>query len=364
MRHISFKGEGITEFKALLFIPSARPFGMWSTDFDHGLSLYIRNVFIMNDYKELIPQYLRFVRGVVDSEDLSLNISREILQQNKTIKIINNALVRKILNTFEEMLKNERDEYVKLWNNFGSVIKEGIFMDRKHSEKILDISLFASTNDPEKLTSLEEYISRMNDDQDTIYYITGKNRKNIENSPHLEAFKEKNIEVLLLDENVDEVWVQYFTDHKDKKVQSVGKGEVNLKEEKAEVEEKSKEYKSLIEFIKKHLDEYLKDVRLSGRLTQSPACLVGDKSDMTPQLEQMLKATGQEIKAQKRILELNPDHPVVIKMHDLFDKEPESQELKDYAEILYGQAVLAEGGLLPDPGSFAKKLSELMIKVM
>ncbi|MFP4459716.1 MAG: molecular chaperone HtpG [Candidatus Zixiibacteriota bacterium] len=358
--HIYYRGEGTALFRALLFIPSTKPYGLMFPDSDHGLSLYIRNVFIMSDYKELIPQWLRFIRGVVDSEDLTLNISRESLQQNRVVKIINKAITRKIIREFEKMLDDDREEYIKIWNNFGQVIKEGLFRDMRNQQDILKITLLESTKGDE-LTTLKEYIERMPDDQEKIYYISGKKRSIVENSPHLEAFRDKGYEVLLLTEPVDELWITYVNEFDGKELESIGKGEVDL--HKAD-EESQEDYKSLTEFLKGKLEDDVKDVRLSGRLKSSPACLVGEKNDMTPQMEQMLRASGQEVPKVKRILELNPDHSVIKRMNEVFAENPESKELADYANILYNQALLAEGGQLDDPGKFAQKLAELMAKAL
>ncbi len=358
-RHFYMKGEGITEFRALLFIPSQRPWGMWNTEMDHGLSLYIRNVFIMNDYKDLIPQYLRFIRGVVDSEDLSLNISRESLQQNKTVELIKKGLVRKILRELSNMLAEDRDEYLKFWNNFGAILKEGLVHEQKHKEDLFSACLFQSTNDPEKLTTIDEYIERMPEDQDTIYFITGKDRKALEASPHLEAFRKKGWEVLLLIDPVDEVWSQYIPEFKEKKLSSVQKGELNLEPESEEQrKEKQESYKDLTEFMQKQLEEHIKEVRITDRLTDSPACLVGEAHDLTPQLEEMLRSTGQEIPHAKRILEINPDHPVIQKMQTKFPDQKET--LPDLIHALYAQSLIAEGTLPDNPAAFAKTLSKLL----
>jgi molecular chaperone HtpG len=358
-KRILYRAEGRTEFTALLFIPSHRPFGLWSADEELGLNLYIKNVFIMSDYKDLIPQYLRFVRGVVDAQDLTLNISRELLQKNAHIKLINKNLTRKILNTFDDMLRKERDDYLKIWDDFGIVIKEGLIHDHTNKDKILDVCLFESTEMKNKKTTLKEYIERMPEDQDAIYYMTGKSRSLIENSPHLEAFREKGYEVLLLIDNVDEIWTQYFDNYKDKPIKSVGKGEVDFgKEEKSE--EVEKEFETLIDYLKNRLSDKVKDVRLSGRLKSSPACLVGEDADMTPQMEHLLRAAGQDIQPVKRILELNPEHPVVKKMHDLYDADPKSETVANLAEVIFGQAALAEGTTLDNPADFVKNLSQLL----
>ncbi len=369
MERINFKAEGLSEFRALLFIPSHAPFDLWMRDTDnHGVHLYIKRVFIMQDCKELIPEYLRFVKGVVDSEDLSLNISREILQQNRQVQTIRKGVVRKVLDTLGDMLEKDREKYTKFWDEFGRALKEGIFSDDRNREKILDLCLFNSTHDDEKKTTLAEYMERMPEGQDAIYYLTGESLDVVRKSPHLEAFREKGYEVLLLTEPVDEVWVQSVFDFKEKKFQSVGKGEVKLgseeEQKKAEedLKEKKEAYSALMEQMKKQLDEYIKEVRLSSRLTSSPACLVGDTMDMTPQMEQLLRASGQQVPTQKRILELNPKHPVLEKLKAIVESDKDSEMVKDYAELLHGQALLAEGQPLPDATRFNEVLNKLMTR--
>ncbi len=365
---ISYKAEGTSEFRALLFLPSKAPFDMFMREGNQGIHLYIRRVFIMNDCKELIPEYLRFVRGVVDSEDLDLNISREILQKNRQIQIIHNGLVKKILSTLKQTLKKDRSRYLEFWKEFGRVMKEGLFQDAKNKEAILDLCLFQTTKSGDDWVSLAEYVDNMREGQDAIYFLSGESREAIENSPHLEAFRDKDIEVLYMIDPVDEVWVQQVFDYKETKLQSAGKGTVELgseEERKAaekELEKQSDDYKSLLEYFQKKLDKHIKEVRLSTRLTSSAVCLVGDAGDMTPQLEQLMKASGQEIPVQKRILEINPKHEILGKMQQIFEKDKEDASLEDYAQILYGQAVLAEGGQLPDPASFSNRVASLMLK--
>ncbi|MDQ1258033.1 MAG: molecular chaperone HtpG, partial [Candidatus Hydrogenedentes bacterium] len=338
-------------------------------DAHRGVRLYIKRVYIMDDCKELLPQYLRFERGVVDSEDLSLNISREILQQNRQIQRMRKGLVNKVLGTFKQMREQDKDEYLKFWNEFGRVLKEGLFQDQDNREALLDLTLCASTNSAE-LTTLAEYMDRMKPEQEAIYYMTGESRKAIERSPHIEAFRDKGYEVLIFADRVDEVWLQGVFDYKDKPFRSIGHGAVELgtEDEKKQQEEtrkeKEKEFASLFECLKSKLDEDVKEVRLSNRLTESVACLVGDTHDMSPQLEQMMKAMGQEMPKVKRILELNPNHPIVAKLHEAFERDAADPALDDYAQLLYGQALLAEGAELPDPGAFSKLVADLMIRAL
>ena len=368
LTRIAFKAEGRSEFRALLFIPSKAPFDLFLRDQSHGIHLYIRRVFIMQDCKELIPDYMRFLRGVVDSEDLSLNISREILQRNRQIQVIRNGVVRKVLDTLAALLRDDREKFLAFWKEFGRVMKEGIFQDHKNKDKILETCLFQTTKSDSEWMSLEEIVARMPEGQDTIYYLTAESRDKAVASPHLEAFREKGYEVLLLSEPVDEVWTQSLFEFKGKKFQSVGKGTVELGTEeerkKAEKERKESEktYGSLLECLKARLGEEVKDVRLSARLTTSPACLVGEAADLSPQLEQILRATGQDVPHARRILELNPKHPLLEKLQKVYEADKDDPRLGDYAELLAGFALLAEGGQLPDAAKFTQHLVDLMVK--
>lgn len=371
LQRIRFTAEGRSEFRALLFIPSRAPFDLFMQDgTNHGVHLYIKRVFIMQDCKELLPSYLRFIKGVVDSEDLSLNISREILQQNRLIQFIRNGLVRKVFDALSSMAKDEPETYKKFWDEFGRVLKEGVFQDQKNREKILDLCRFDSTHAADEQTSLQDYIGRMQEGQDTIYYLTGSSRKELEASPHLEALKAKGYEVLLLTEPVDEVWVQSVFEYQEKKMQSIGKGEVELgseeerKQAEEERQEKQKTYASLLEFLQQKLDDDVKEVRLSNRLTSSPCCMVGDVQDLSPQLVEMLRASGQDIPEQKRILEINPDHALIEKMHLLFEKDKHDAALAQAAVVLEGLALIAEGQKPKDAQKFNGALSELMLKAI
>lgn len=367
---IQAKIEGTLEYSMLLYVPGQPPMDLFMRpdQRNHGVQLYVQRVFIMEDCKELLPEYLRFIRGVVDSEDLSLNISREILQKDRQVQRMGKGIVSKILSALRELQEKDAEKYETFWKHFGRVLKEGLFQDHDNQDAILELSRFASTNDATALTSLKDYIDRMPAGQEAIYYMTGESRAKIESSPHLEAFREKGYEVLLLDEPVDEVWVQSVSEFQEKKLQSIGKGAVELgtDEEKKQAEEARKEqekqYATLLECLKGRLEEHVKEVRLSSRLTSSAACLVTGDHDMSPQLEQMMRAMGQEMPASKRILELNPKHPILEKLHHLFDANQDDPALQDYADLLHGQAVLAEGGSLPNPGRFSKLVSELMLK--
>jgi len=365
---IQAKIEGTLEYTLLLYVPSKAPMDLYYHGVRHGVHLYVKRVFIMDDCKELLPEYLRFLRGVVDSEDLSLNISREILQQNRQIERMRKGLISKVLDFLRKQYKDDKDEFIAFWNEFGKVFKEGIFQDRENQETILDLCLFWSTHDKDEYTTLAEYIERMKEGQDAIYYMTGESRAKIEESPHLESFLDKGYEVLILPDPVDEIWCQQIFKHKDFEFKSISKGAVELgtEEEKKAAEEKrkekEKEFKSLLECLKDKLDAHVKEVRLSNRLTSSAACLVTDSADISPQLEQMMRQMGQDVPTAKRILELNPEHPVLAKLHTLFDANTDDPQLNDYAQLLFGQAVLAEGGDLPNPGQFSKLVADLMVK--
>ena len=371
LKWIVYRAEGATnEFKALLYLPEKPGMELFMPNADRGINLYVKRVFIMNDCEELIPEYLRFVKGVVDSEDLSLNISREILQQNRQIQTIRKAVTKKVLDTLKGMYKEDRDGYLAFWKHFGQVIKEGLFKEPADRDRLFEVCLFHSTSSPSDLFTLGEYVERMKEGQDTIYYLTGESVEALQHSPHLEAFREKGYEVLLLSDPVDELWVQFSTDFKGKKFQSAAKGKLELgtEEERKKAEEackeKETEWKPLLEILQKKLEENVKEVRLSTRLTTSPACLVGEAHDMSPHLEALLKASGKEVPHVKRVLELNPGHPLLEKLNAIYKLSGDDPRLADAAELLYGQALLAEGGTLPNPGRFTQKVSELMVSAL
>ena len=370
LTRIQGKIEGTMEYRMLLYIPSKAPFDLFQQDGNHGIHLYVRRVYIMDDCKELLPSYLRFVRGVVDSEDLSLNISREILQQDRQIQRMGKGIVNKVLSGLKMLSKKEPEQYATLWTHFGRVLKEGIFQDHENQEALLELSRFTTTNDPEERTSLQSYVDRMKADQEAIYYMTGEDRKKIEASPHLEAFVEKGYEVLILDEPVDEIWTSGVQEYKGKTFANAGRGAVDLgsEDEKKEAEEKLKakkeEFNSVLDCLKGKLGAEVKEVRLSNRLTSSAACLVTDTDDLSPQMEQMMRAMGQTPPGTKRILELNAEHPLMAKMQGLFDADQTDAKLDDYATLIYGQALLAEGGQLDDPGKFSKLVAELMVQAI
>jgi molecular chaperone HtpG len=310
------------------------------------------------------------MRGVVDSEDLSLNISREMLQQNRQIDRMRKGITNKVLDALKQLAHSDDEKFLSFWKEFGQVLKEGLYSDTDNRDAILELLRLDSTDSPDALTSLQRYVDRMKDDQEAIYYMTGENRAAVEHSPHLEAFREKGYEVLILTDRVDEIWTGSVPEYQGKRLQSVGKGTVDLgsEEEKKKAEEERKEkaetHASLMECLKNKLDETVKEVRLSSRLTTSAACLVGDPGDMSPQLEALLRASNQEVPATKRILELNPGHPILQKLQTVYDADPKDPQLDDYAQLLYGQALLAEGGQPGDPGKFSKLVTDLMVKAL
>jgi len=360
------RAEGTSEFKMLLYIPTRAPTDLFWRDAPHGVHLYIKRVFIMNDCKELLPFHLRFVKGVVDSEDLPLNISREILQQDRHVRIIRKNLVKKVLDTLGKMRDEEREKYEGFWREFGKVMKEGLVQEPDQREALIDLALFESTHgEPAAFTTLAEYIDRMPEGQKAIYFLTGQSRQAIEGSPHLEAFKARGMEVLLLSDPVDELWADMAAPFKEKDFVNAAKGTVDLPDADTEADEPEETpdgdtWKPLLESLKDALSEHVKDVRFSTRLTESPACLVGDAGDLTPQLEQMMRAMGQEVPPLKRILELNRDHPVVTQLKSLHEADAENPRLADHAAVLHGQALLAEGGAPSDPAAFARLIAGLM----
>lgn len=417
LRVIRFRGEGTFEYTTLLFIPSRAPFDLFYPEMRRGVHLYVKRVFIM-DEADLVPDYLRFIRGVVDSEDLSLNISREILQQDRQITLMRKRLEKKVLSTLEEMKETwrkhrdaggstvgadvepggkasklvlppdmeadertetadstekdaekavEASKYLNFWREFGKVLKEGIYRDDEQRERILALCLFDSTHHPSSPTTLSEYVGRMKEGQEKIYFLTGDRRELLEHSPHLESYLAKGYEVLLLTDPVDELWTgspgMRFQDHE---LESVARGnaELGTADERRQAAEalsgKRAEYASLLEALQERVSDSVKEVRLSNRLTESLACLVAGDDDLTPQMEHLLRAMGQDPGKQKRILELNPSHPVLTTLQHLFEKNRRDPRIGDYAELIHGQAVLAEGGRLQDPARFTKLFSELL----
>ena len=368
LKTLSFKAEGRFEFQALVFLPSQAPFDLYYHQAPFGLQLYAQRVLIMERCEELVPRYLRFLKGVVDSADLPLNISRQRLQQDRHISQICQWLTKRVLDTLNTMAENDTETFTTLWEQFGRTLKEGVSSDFENKDRIVPLLRFPSSHDPDKLTTLKEYVERMRSEQNDIYYLTGESRHTVENSPHLEAFKSKGYEVLYLIEPVDELVVQSLPEFDGKKLQSVGKGTVQLgsESEKEEAEkalkEKSENYADLLAALQKQLDEHVKEVRLSTRLTTSPVCLVGAEHDYSPQLERLLSQSQQNMPKQKRIMELNPTHPILTKLHERFQQDKEDPMLGEYAELLFGYGLLAEGSELPDRITFNRRVADLMVR--
>ncbi|MGB4226440.1 MAG: molecular chaperone HtpG [Candidatus Dechloromonas phosphoritropha] len=354
--------EGKQEYTQLLYIPSRAPFDLWDRNARHGIKLYVRRVFIMDDAEQLMPLYMRFVRGVVDSSDLPLNVSREILQQSKDIDGIRSGCTRKVLSMLEDLAENDKEKYAKFWENFGAVLKEGVGEDFANKEKIAGLIRFASTyNDtPDQNVSLAEYVGRMKEGQEKVYFVTAETFNAAKNSPHLEIFRKKGIEVLLLSDRVDEWVASHLTEFDGKHLQSVAKGGLDLgkledEAEKKEAEKAADEYKDLLDKVKTSLGDKVKDVRITHRLTDSPSCLVSDEHDPSGNLARMLKAAGQPVPPTRPILEINPHHPAVMRL------KYEESRFDDWAALLFEQAMLAEGGQLDDPAGFVKRINNLMM---
>ncbi|MEU6076911.1 molecular chaperone HtpG [Micromonospora sp. NPDC047074] len=367
---VHMKGEGTFEYEALLFIPSHAPLDLFAPQGRRGVQLYVKRVFIMDDCEALMPNHLRFVKGVVDAHDLSLNISREILQQDRQIQVVRRRLVKKILATVKDMKANHAERYRTFWTEFGAVVKEGLIDDTENRDTLLEILSVASTHDPAEPTDLAGYVGRMKEGQADIYYATGDSRSMIENSPHMEAFRAKGYEVLLLTDPVDEVWIERVGEYDGRPLRSIAKGQVDLdteeekKEAEAEREQQRQDFADLLSWMGTTLADSVKEVRLSSRLTTSPACVVGDAQDITPTLEKMYRAMGHEVPSVKRILELNPGHPLVAGLRKAHEQGGTEEPLKETAELLYGLALLAEGGELADPSRFTRILADRLARTL
>ncbi|MFB6891344.1 molecular chaperone HtpG [Kitasatospora sp. NPDC056327] len=366
---IHMRAEGTFEYEALLFIPEQAPFDLFSRDAKRGVQLYVKRVFIMDDCEALMPNYLRFVKGVVDAHDLSLNISREILQHDRQIRGVRRRLVKKVLGALKDVRTKDAERYGKLWEQFGRVLKEGLLEDADNTEALLELVQVASTHDAERPTTLRGYVERMKEGQETIYYLTGEDRSMVENSPHMEAFAAKGYEVLILTDPVDEVWVEQVPGFDGRRLQSIAKGQVDLdgaaeddEEAGAEKARREQDFAALLPWLTTALSGQVKQVRLSSRLTTSAACIVGDAQDMTPTLEKMYRAMGQEIPPVKRILELNPTHPLIAGLRTAHEANAGDPALAEIAELVYGGALLAEGGDLPDPARFTRLLTERLTR--
>ncbi len=356
--NLHMKLEGVTEYSALLFLPSKAPFDLFNIERKHGVSLYSRRVFIMDDCKELLPEYMRFVKGVVDAPDLNLNVSRELLQQDALVRNIRKNLVRKIFAMLEKM---EKDKFETFWEEFGAVIKEGVHTEFENKDKIAAIAKFKTTKSDEKWVSLDEYVENMTEGQEDIYYITGEDTKTLINSPHLEKLIEKDYEVLLMNDPVDEFFVGSVGQYKEKNFKSAEKGDLGI----SDVDDsKKEEFDSLFEFIQKQLDEKVKEVKPSTHLKNSVACLSGDAQDMSAHLEKMMKAAGQPMPTAKRILEVNMDHPVIEKIKGIYETNSDSTDLKDFVSVIYDIAVISEGGKLDSPAEFSRLVGNIMAEAV
>ena len=359
--------EGNQEYTTLFYIPKRAPFDMFERDQKNGIKLYVKRVFIMDDADQLMPNYLRFIKGVVDSDDLPLNISREILQRNKHIDTIRASSIKKILGHLEKMAKNNAEDYATFWKEFGRVLKEGPAEDTSNKEKIAKLFRYASTHNDSDIenVSLDDYISRMKEGQDKLYYITGDTYTAVKNSPHLELFRKKGIEVILMHDRVDEWMMSYLSEYDGKSFVNIAKGELDLgeledKEEKKKAEKAQKDNKKLLEQMAKSLGDKVKEVRVSTRLTDSPSCLVVEQQDMAVSMQKILKQAGHEVPNIEPILEINIDHPLVKRLSE----EQDDEKFKDWSHLLFDQAMLSEGGQLEDPVAFVTRINQLLLETM
>ncbi|MEH6568389.1 MAG: molecular chaperone HtpG [Halioglobus sp.] len=359
------KVEGKLEYTSLLYLPKQAPFDMWNRDVARGLKLYVQRTFIMDEAEQFLPSYLRFVKGVVDSNDLSLNVSREILQQDPAVDSMRSALTKRVLDMLNKLAKAEGDDYAHFWKEFGQVLKEGPAEDFANKEKVAKLLRFSTTHTDVEAQdqSLEDYLSRMQENQEKIYYVVAENFKTAKSSPHLEVFRKKGIEVLLLTDRVDDWLMNHLQDFDGKSFQDVGRGELDLapetEEEKAEQEKMVKEHEALIERLGKALEDRVAEVRATNRLTDSAACLVVGDFDMGAQMRRIMEAAGQEVPESKPILEVNPGHPLV----EILDQEADEDRFADLASIIFDQAHLAEGGQLDDPATYVSRLNKLLLEM-
>ncbi len=358
--------EGKLDYTSLLYIPAKAPFDLYNRDASRGLKLYVQRTFIMDDAEQFLPMYLRFIKGVVDSNDLSLNVSREILQKDPNIDAMRAALTKRVLDMLSKMAKNNPEDYAKFWDAFGEVLKEGPAEDFANREKVASLLRFASTHTDksDQNQSLDEYIERMKEGQDKIYYVAAENFNTAKNSPHLEALRKKDIEVLLLSDRVDEWLMGHLVDYKEKQFQDVGKGQLDLgeldtDEDKKAQEESAKQHEDLVKRVQDVLETRVDSVRVTNRLTESPACLVVGEQDMGAQMRRILEQAGQAVPESKPVFEVNPEHPLVVKL----DQEADEDRFADLANILFDQAHLAEGGSLEDPAAYVAKLNKLLLEL-
>ena len=360
------KVEGKLDYTSLVYVPSKAPFDMWQREAPRGLKLYVQRVFIMDEAEQFLPLYLRFVKGIVDSNDLSLNVSREILQKDPAIDSMRSALTKRVLDSLEKLAKNDSEKYQSFWSEFGQVMKEGPAEDQNNKEKVANLLRFATTQGDSEVQdqSLQDYIARMREGQDKIYYVAADNYSTAKNSPHLEVFKQKDIEVLLLSDRIDEWLMSHLMEHEGKQLQDVTKGSLDLgdlegEEEKQEQEKIEEDFKDLVERIKDVVGEKVEEVRITHRLTDSPACLVVNDDEMGMQMRRILESAGQEVPATKRIFELNPKHPLVEKLK----AEQDSERFSDLTLVLFDQSMLAEGGQLDEPSSYVQRLNNLLLEL-
>ncbi len=361
--------EGTQSYISLLYVPKRAPFDLWDRDKRHGIQLYVKRVFIMDDAEQLMPAYLRFIKGVIDSNDLPLNVSREILQESRDVRVIREGSTKRVLGMLEELAnadeQEKKDKYTTFWNEFGQVLKEGIGEDATNKDRIAKLIRFASTHNDnaDQNVALADYIGRMKEGQEKIYYVTGESFTAAKNSPHLEIFRKKGVEVLLLTDRVDEWMLSFLTEFEGKELVSVAKGGLDLgkledEAEKKEHEETETSYKELVERMKAALGDKAKEVRVTFRLTDSPACLVADENELSGNLLRMLKAAGQNAPESKPILEINPNHPLVTRLKY---EDAASTQFSDWAHLLFDQAMLAEGGSLTDPAAFVKRMNDMLL---
>ncbi len=361
---ISASMEGTFNARILLFIPATAPFDLYHRErITKGVQLYVKRVHIMDDWKALLPEWLRFLKGIIDCEDLSLNVSREMLQHDRQVKAIRTFVIKKTLDAIERLKRDKPDVMRTVWREFGGVLKEGLTATDEFRDRLMDLVLCESSRG-EGPTSLGDYVARMPDDQAQIYYLVGTSLDGVSHSPHLESFIRKGIEVLFFTDPVDEFWIQRDLSYKDKRLVSVSQGEIDLGKDEPGPERTTEtgdgtRFDGLLRTLRAHLQDDIKDVRLSGRLTSSPACLVGDQGDISPQLEEMMRRMGQEPPKTKRILEINPEHPFIEQLRAIHASNAAAPELDTYARLLHGQAILAEGGTLPDPGAYSRLVMEV-----
>ena len=372
MLHLRCKAEGISEYESVLFVPADPPPDLFVAGAEYGLQLYARRVMIMERCDAALPHFLRFVRGVVDSSDLPLNISRQALQENRHVERIRKFLTRKVLDKLASLQRDEEDKYLEFWNQFGRALKEGVVTDYDQKDRILPLLLFESSADSEKRTTLADYVSRMKEDQESIYYLTGESRSIVESSPLIEAFVKQDYEVLFLIDPVDEFLVDRLPEFEGKKLRSAAKGELDIDldgedgegDAKGDRKVQKERYSDLFGMLGKHLEESVKRVQLSSRLTSSPACLTSDEHDMSPQMERMMRMAGPEVPKQKRILEVNGSHQIVKGLQERFENNKTDPALKEFAELLYGYAMLAEGSEMENPGPFTNALEGIMARAV